>query len=388
MASFPPHRRQPSSLRTILIAGVVFLGVNLIAALAYRSYRKGQPAEPTPPAAEATVGARPAREDMALLRAHRALAVDAIETGDYDAAVKTLTEIVRSGRGVGDEPELLRIAKDLQEKHAQKSDSPAVALREKAAVEPAPPPPPPEKEKKPEPVAEKEKEPARKPEPAKKPEPKHAKPSKPPAREERKVASAKPVPVIPDREPDNGQVLVMSVPSALSAEVDGQPAGNTPTRYSTTPGAHTVTLFKGNQKVAERTVMVSENSVATVDFDVRDQLQPPPSVAMKELEKKDAALAPDPEKEKAEAEKLARTEPAPAATTPASAAAGTGEVMVPPVSLAGNVYINGRSYGPPPVLARDIPAGTATVELRVGDAVKRSKVVAVEARQRATVKFR
>ena len=381
MASFPPHRRPPSSLRTLLIAGVVFLGVNLIAALAYRSYRKGQPAEPPPPAAEATVGARPAREDMALLRAHRALAVDAIETGDYDAAVKTLTEIVRSGRGVGDEPELLRIAKDLQEKHTQKSGSTAVALREKAAPEPAPPPPP-EKEKKPEPVAEKEKEPARK------PDPKHAKPSKPPAREERKVASAKPVPVIPDREPDNGQVLVMSVPSALSAEVDGQPAGNTPTRYSTTPGAHTVTLFKGNQKVAERTVMVSENSVATVDFDVRDQLQPPPSVAMKELEKKDAALAPDPEKEKAEAEKLARTEPAPAATTPASAAAGTGEVMVPPVSLAGNVYINGRSYGPPPVLARDIPAGTATVELRVGDAVKRSKVVAVEARQRATVKFR
>jgi hypothetical protein len=62
--------------------------------------------------------------------------------------------------------------------------------------------------------------------------------------------------------------------------------------------------------------------------------------------------------------------------------------MVSPMSLAGDVYINGRSYGPPPVLARDIPAGTATVELRVGDSVKRSKVVPVEARQRATVKFR
>src|SRR5262245_13919973 len=122
MASFSPRRRPPSTLRTALIAAVVFLSVNLVAALVYRSYRSGQtPKQPPAPVGTATPAERAPREDMALLRAHRAMAVDAIETGDYAAAVKTLTEIVKSGRGVGDEPELLRIAKDLQEKHAARA---------------------------------------------------------------------------------------------------------------------------------------------------------------------------------------------------------------------------------------------------------------------------
>src|SRR5689334_19017698 len=242
MASRPPYRRSPTPLRTALIAAVAFLAVNLVAALIYRSYRKGHStAEPTAETAPAApVDAAAPRADSALLRAHRAQAVDAIETGDYDAAVRTLTEIVKSGRGVGDEPELLRIAKDLQEKHASKAATPAVAMREPAkAPEPAKepvatPPPPVAKETKPPP------EPAKEPAKEKKPDPKHAaKPSKPPAREERKVASAKPVPVIPDREPESGQVLVMSVPSGLTAEVDGAPAGSTPTRYTTAPGVHT-----------------------------------------------------------------------------------------------------------------------------------------------------
>src|SRR5205814_1829533 len=131
MASRPPHRTLSSPLRTALIAAVIFLSINLVAALVYRSYKKGHAGpEPGP---ETTTAPSPSpgdttsapRADMALLRAHRAQAVDAIETGDYNAAVRTLTEIVKSGRGVGDEPELLRIAKDLQEKHTQKAASPA-----------------------------------------------------------------------------------------------------------------------------------------------------------------------------------------------------------------------------------------------------------------------
>jgi hypothetical protein len=387
MASRPPVRRSSSPLRTALIAAVVFLAVNLVAALAYRSVKKGR-AEGTPeavatPPVDSTANPR---ADMALLRAHRAQAVDAIETGDYEAAVKTLTEIVKSGRGVGDEPELLHIAKDLQEKHAQKAASPpaAVAMREPPEEKAAPAPPVAAKETRPEPK-EKEPPPSIK---EKKPDPKHpAKAPKPPPREERKVASAKPVPVIPDREPESGQVLVMSVPSGLSAEVDGTPAGNTPTRYTTAPGVHTVALYKGTQRVAERTVTVSENSVATADFDIRDQLQPAPVVLKEREPEKEKESAPPPPEEK-QPEKARVDPPALPPTTPASAVAGMGEVMVPPMSLAGNVYINGKSYGPPPVLARDVPAGSATVELRVGDAVKRSKVVPVEAHQRATVKFR
>src|SRR5262245_58739184 len=113
MSSFSsaPRRRPPSPLRTALIAAVVFLAVNLVAALSYRAYRSSRPeAAPTAaPGAGSAEAGRPALQDQALLRAHRAQAVDAIETGDYDSAVRTLTDIVKSGRGVGDEPELLRI---------------------------------------------------------------------------------------------------------------------------------------------------------------------------------------------------------------------------------------------------------------------------------------
>jgi hypothetical protein len=373
----------------VLIAAVAFLSLSLVVALMVRSGRRSEPGPaPLPPAEPAPTAATARPRDDALLRAHRAQAVDAIETGDYDSAVKTLTEIVRSGRGVGDEPELLRIAKDLQEKHSQR----AVA-KEPAPAEKSPPVEVvAEREKEPqkEPAKEPQKEPAKEKEKDRKPEPKHAaKPSKPPPREERKVASAKPVPVIPDREPESGQVLVMSVPSALTAEVDGAPAGSTPTRYSASPGVHTVTLYRGNQKLAERSVTVAENAVATVDFDVRDQLQSPGTASReteKEREREKEATQPSPEPEKVS--KVEPTPPPPPPTTPASAVAGLGEVMVAPVSLAGDVFINGRSYGRPPVLARDVPVGSATVELRVGDAVKRSKVVPVEAHQRATVKFR
>jgi len=385
MASRPPPSRSSISIRTALIGAVVFLAVLLVVVIALKKGKAEAPPDTATTAAPVDSTANP-RADMALLRAHRAQAVDAIETGDYDSAVKTLTEIVRSGRGVGDEPELLRIAKDLQEKHAQNqkaaATAPAVAMKETAPA-PKEPAPPAAKE----PPKEARAEPPPK---EKKPDPKHAaKAAKPPPREERKVASAKPVPVIPDREPESGQVLVMSVPSGLTAEVDGTAAGSTPTRYTTAPGVHTVTLFKGSQKVAERTVTVSENAVATADFDIRDQLQPAP-VSLKEREPEKEKEAPPPPPEEKQPEMAARTEPAAAlpATTPAAAVAGTGEVMVPPMGLAGNVFINGRSYGPPPVLARDVPAGNATVELRVGDAVKRSKVVPVEAHQRATVKFR
>src|SRR6185295_13273717 len=229
MASRPPIRRPSSTMRTALIAAVAFLSVNLIAALIYRSTRKGHtgPESPVENTASPPAEAAAPRADQALLRAHRAQAVDSIETGDYDAAVRTLTEIVKSGRGVGDEPELLRIAKDLQEKHAQNqraSPPAAVAMKEPAPApkEPAPAPKEPPKEAKAEP---KEPPPSR--EKEKKPDPKHtAKAAKPPPREERKVASAKPVPVIPDREPESGQVLVMSVPSGLTAEVDGTAAGS------------------------------------------------------------------------------------------------------------------------------------------------------------------
>src|SRR6185369_7967624 len=168
MASRPPHSRSSVSLRTALVGAVVFLAVLLVVVIALKKGKAEAPPDTATTAAPVDTTANP-RADMALLRAHRAQAVDAIETGDYDSAVKTLTEIVKSGRGVGDEPELLRIAKDLQEKHTSKAASPAVAMKEPPkSPEPAPAPvasPPLAKETKPPP------EPVKEPVKEKKPDP-------------------------------------------------------------------------------------------------------------------------------------------------------------------------------------------------------------------------
>ncbi|MBI5548740.1 MAG: PEGA domain-containing protein, partial [Deltaproteobacteria bacterium] len=76
--------------------------------------------------------------------------------------------------------------------------------------------------------------------------------------------------------------------------------------------------------------------------------------------------------------------PAPA-TSPPSA---TGEIYVTSPEVYGEVFINGRRYGYPPLLAKGIPAGRATVEIRINDVPRRSMSLEVEPRQRQSARLR
>ncbi|MCP3100515.1 PEGA domain-containing protein, partial [Myxococcus sp. K15C18031901] len=84
--------------------------------------------------------------------------------------------------------------------------------------------------------------------------------------------------------------------------------------------------------------------------------------------------------------------PAAASTAPTTVAqaavAGKGELDITSPALYGEVWVNNRPYGFPPLIAQDIPAGTARVEVRVNGQVKRRMSVAVEPGRRVAVRVR
>lgn len=355
------------------------IGLLLVCIVGITVIRATRTREPTRVALPAVaVRPTPPREDSAdnsLERAKRAIAVSAIESGDYQRAVDELTKIVKSGRGVGDEIELLGIAKELQDKSERRAAVPA-------AGGPLP-------ETKPSvPTV------AAAPVVTKTPTPTPTKPAPALVRRPVVVASRAPAPVKP--EPEDGQLLVFSVPVGLLVEVDGNEAGVTPVRRTVAAGRHLIVLLKGNTRLADRTVNVTPDEVTTVDFDVREKLMP------KEVPV--AAPAPEPRPAVATAKPVEQPVvssaapaptstpvPAPAQSTRPAVDPGplqTGEVFVSSASLGGVVFINGTSYGSAPLLARSVPVGTALVELKNNGETRRSKEITVSVGERAEVRFR
>ena len=348
---------EPKSIRSVLLLVVLALGVILGVVVVKRATRKA-PAAPVASTAPATE--RPENHpvgDKALVRVQRAGAVTAIEKGDYASAIATLSGIVKGGNGLGDEVELLRVAKELEEKYREPSPK---AVAAKPAAAPAPPPTP-----TPTPTAS----------PAKPPPPK-----KPPARPVAKATAER-----PERaEPTTGLLLVTSVPTGLSVELDGKRADNTPLRRRLDVGPHEVIVRRSDGQTFRRLVTVEEDGIATVDADLGEP-PPPPEPKPTPLEPAPKPTPPPPEDQRA-------VTPPPATGSPSAAAAHApglvGEVLVLQGGLVGDVYIGGVAYGPPPVLAKGITEGEATVELRSDGNVKRRKVVTVEAGHRINVQFR
>jgi len=127
---------KPKSIRKLLVLVVLALEVVLAVVVIKRATRKPPGAHDAPGASGERWDASPA-EDKALVRAQRAAAVTAIEKGDYASAIATLSSIVKAGNGLGDEVELFRVAKELEEKYR----NPTVKRVEpKAAPTPAPQP--------------------------------------------------------------------------------------------------------------------------------------------------------------------------------------------------------------------------------------------------------
>jgi ABC-type amino acid transport substrate-binding protein len=80
-----------------------------------------------------------------------------------------------------------------------------------------------------------------------------------------------------------------------------------------------------------------------------------------------------------------------AEATPAEAQGSgrpVGELLVMSPNAPGEVWVNGKRIGFPPAVAKRVPAGMATVEIRSDGQVRRKQSVMVESNKRATLYIR
>ncbi|PTL84979.1 PEGA domain-containing protein [Vitiosangium sp. GDMCC 1.1324] len=323
-----------------------------------------QPAAPTPtPAEEAAKAAAAEEANAGLARARRAAGLAALEDRDYSKAVAEFTEALSLRKDKGDLVELLRIASDLQTReHSKPRDEPA-----KPQPEPTPAAKPAAKAK--------------------------------PVRVAMRTRATKEEPPEAAETTRNGLLLVTSTPPGLVVLVDGKTMDLTPARLTVRAGTHRVALAQGDKRLFEDTVEVAEDAVRSINRDLTAELAPPsappPAPTRSAPEPTTAAPAvaapaqasPSPAATTTAAPEPRAESPAPVAARPA-AATGKGDLDVSSPSIYGEVWINNRPYGFPPVTARDIPAGQARVEIRVNGEVKRRMTVEVEPGRRASVRVR
>ena len=349
-----------NQIRTVLVVVILLLVGLITAILIKRSTSPGGGVVRTP---GTTTPVEP-RADNAMARIQRAGAVTAIERGDYKSAIEALSAIVKAGNGVGDEVELLRMAKDLDEKYRK-------------PVEPAPTIEEPER-----PVV------VAKPTPVTAPAPRPTAPTvvrKPPP-----PPPPRPVARVTPPEPATGLLLVTSVPTGLSVEIDGKRSDFTPLRKVLEVGQHQVVVFRRDEPVYRRLVTVPKDGVATVDADLTPEKPEPkpepvePKVTV--VEPKPTPVEPKPVSSTPEGG--GPTVTAPDVVRPAPVSSDVGEVLVLQAGLVGEVFIEGVGFGPPPVLAKSVRVGEVTVELRADGSVKRKKTVVVEKGRRTNVQFR
>ncbi|AGC48424.1 hypothetical protein MYSTI_07152 [Myxococcus stipitatus DSM 14675] len=346
---------------------VIVVGTLALNAMAYVVVRKRRAPVPlpsataplpstavqSPPAVAQQPAAAPPVEDPneGLSRARRAAGLAALEDRDYDTAVSEFTEALslRKTPG-GDLVDLLRIATDLQSRERSRT----------ARAEQAKPP----------------REP-----------PQRATPRTRAARvAAARVQAPKEEPAPQPEEARGGLLLVTSTPPGLVVQVDGKAVDMTPARLPLRAGTYRVALVQGDRKLVEESVELDEDSVRSINRDVSDLLAPPPAVAARPTAPTSpaASAAPTP------APPIAAPAPTP---TPAHAearvaATGRGELDISSPSLYGEVWVNNRPYGFPPLVAQNLPAGPARVEVRVNGEVKRRLSVEVEPGRRTAVRVR
>jgi hypothetical protein len=365
-----------SAIKIILI---VALAANLAGFLVYKRLTKGavkapvsetvQPAVPSPSPAPPPGGGL---SDLA--RAHRASGLAALEAGDYPAAVREFTQSLRRSDGSGDSAELLRIAKDLQERAAKPRSGAAPA---------APPAPAPEADKRGGARTNPQRTSSR------------------PGPKGRLVAAASSLPAgstsaAEEESGEEGLVLVTSSPPGLLVQIDGKSVDLTPAKVKVDSGSHLIALYRGSQRLHERRVEVNEGGVHALDVDLTAQLrandafdQDPPPARQAEKPKEKPAPAGEPEEPLPEPDVPAAPAPGENRSPPTPVApSATGELHITSGGVFGDVWINGMPFGPPPVLAKKVPAGQAKVEIRVGGTTRRSKQVEVVPSRRTTLKIR
>ncbi|RKH17120.1 PEGA domain-containing protein [Corallococcus sp. CA047B] len=353
---------------------VILLGtvaVNTGAYLVMRSRRAAQAVVPpaplvarVEPAAPGTTppAAAPADDAKAgLARARRASGLAALEDRDYARAVTEFTEALSLRNDPhGDVVELLRIATDLRAREQARAPT-ASAPREPSGSKPTP------RTRAARLAAARQ------------------------AREQQQAQASE-----TESERKGGLLLVTSTPPGLVVLVDGKALDMTPARLSVPAGSHRVVLAQGDRQLYSETLEVAEDSVRSLNRDLTAELTPPASrpapVAVPVVATSSAppvgavptgglapnARAPEP------------TPPPEPSVAKAAVAqvAQRGDLEVTSPGLYGEVWINNRPYGFPPISAQALPAGPARVEVRVNGEVKRRMTVDVEPGRSTRVRVR
>ncbi|WP_163884736.1 PEGA domain-containing protein, partial [Myxococcus sp. CA023] len=296
----------------------------------------------------------PPREDPneGLARARRAAGLAALEHRDYDTAVSDFTEALRLRKGdQGDLVELLRIAAELRTREqARQQGEQARAQRE--------------------------------PTPAPTRSVQRTRPARGTARAQPRQESTS------ADETRGGLLLVTSTPPGLMVRVDGKPMDLTPARLPLRAGTYRVALAQGERTLAEETVELGEDDVRSLNRDLSAELAPAPrptATAPASVEAPPPA-ATSPAATAARAESPPTAEPSVATAAPT--ATGKGRLDVTSPGLYGEVWINNRPYGFPPLVAQGLPVGPARLEVRVNGVVKRKLTVDVVADQSTAVRIR
>ncbi|WP_375760868.1 PEGA domain-containing protein [Corallococcus exercitus] len=336
---------------------VILLGAVAVNAGAYWVVRSRKAAQPEPVATRPPVPTpdvlppppvAPPSEDAnaGLVRALRASGLAALEDRDYDRAVAQFTEALklRPNDKDSDLARLLGIATDLRSRDQSRT------AQAPTAREPSPPRAPPRT--------------------------RAAKLAAARAAREQQAAQA-----APQEEAKGGLLLVTSTPPGLVVMVDGKALDLTPARLQVSAGTHRVVLAQGDRRLYEETVEVDGDSVRSLNRDLTAELTPSapkpaavPVVAVVPASPAGASAAPVGGPAANTPEPTVPPEPSVAK----AAVAQRGDLEVTSPGLYGEVWINGRPYGFPPISAQALPSGPARVEVRVNGEVKRRMTVEVE----------
>jgi hypothetical protein len=373
----------------IPVGAVILNGLGYLVALNLKNANKTDGAanaasEPAAPAAIGRVDRAPEerskeeriKEEKAMAR--RAAGMAALEAGDYERALADFAEARALAGDRAYVSELLRVTEDLAHRPP--------SARRPVVVRAAPPPPP---------------RPAGRFRIVERSAPRE---SAPPS--EAPPASA------PAPAPTSGLLLVTTTPRGLLVQVDEVPVDLTPTRASLKIGPHHVALFDGDRKIYETNVDVKGGAPTTLLRDLSSEVAPPrvPAPAATAFAKEDGLrpaaatttttaaragavsariAAPPPTPPAA----LADRPPSVAARTPArrpsssSLPSLTGGLEVTSPGLYGEIWINGRPWGFPPLQARDLPPGPTRVAVRVNGVEERTAVVSVKSGRTTTVEL-
>lgn len=347
---------------------VILLGtvaVNTGAYLMVRSRRAAQAPAPSSPLVARVTPSKPealppteaAPTDDAnegLARARRASGLAALEDRDYAKAVTEFTEALNLRRdNSGDLVELLRIATDLRSR--EQSRTAAASTPREPSTSRTPP-----RTRAAKLAAARAREPQEKPDGA--PEAAHG-----------------------------GLLLVTSTPPGLVVMVDGKAVDLTPARVPVSAGSHRVVLAQGERRLFEETVEVEADGVRSLNRDLTVALTPAAPLANAPAPAAESrvvsAAGSSPAARPPVPSQVATPEPSVAKAAVAQVAQ-RGDLEVTSPGLYGEVWINNRPYGFPPLSAQALPAGPARVEVRVNGEVKRRMTVEVEPGRSTRVRVR